>query len=279
MRLNIILYNETELIDAFIKVKKMPTNMILSSIKDTVVDACKNYKVKAINCNFESINPIGYANDEKKALIGCYEIDTKTKKELLKKIIDAQSEFYKFHCPYCGLYHISTFDHYLPKDKFSEFSFLPINLLPCCSQCNTKKNDIWIANGQRLFMNRYFDDDDIGEYLRCTTTIEGNKLKYEFDLDNNLLNNTTLGTIIKTHFFKLNLLEKYKENANNYISEQFITYKSFLLDDSSKLKSAIEKEYEQIKNRDGMNSWKAAILRAFKSSDFMIDWIYNYLKS
>lgn len=45
-------------------------------------------------------------------------------------------------CPYCGKPEdTSSFriDHFLPKSEYPVFALTPVNLVPCCSECNEKK--------------------------------------------------------------------------------------------------------------------------------------------
>lgn len=42
-------------------------------------------------------------------------------------------------CPFCGFGHVKTLDHYLPKSKFPLLSIYPLNLVPCCTDCNKGK--------------------------------------------------------------------------------------------------------------------------------------------
>lgn len=44
------------------------------------------------------------------------------------------------HCPFCGNpFDPDTLDHFLPKDKWPEFSIYPNNLAPQCGGCGSKK--------------------------------------------------------------------------------------------------------------------------------------------
>lgn len=44
-------------------------------------------------------------------------------------------------CPFCGgIGNPKTLDHYLPKAHYPSFSILPINLVPCCRDCNSAKS-------------------------------------------------------------------------------------------------------------------------------------------
>lgn len=43
-------------------------------------------------------------------------------------------------CVYCGVLHANTIDHIFPKEIYYNLSIIPINLVRCCSSCNSIKN-------------------------------------------------------------------------------------------------------------------------------------------
>jgi 5-methylcytosine-specific restriction endonuclease McrA len=62
-------------------------------------------------------------------------------------------------CPSCGEDGTpNTLDHYLPKDRYPEFSILPQNLLPMCDACQASKGTKTVdAANRRLFIHAYYD--------------------------------------------------------------------------------------------------------------------------
>ncbi|WP_245558798.1 HNH endonuclease, partial [Arhodomonas aquaeolei] len=44
-------------------------------------------------------------------------------------------------CPLCGHGQASTLDHYLPKSRYPQLAVVPLNLVPCCKDCNTGKGE------------------------------------------------------------------------------------------------------------------------------------------
>lgn len=62
-------------------------------------------------------------------------------------------------CPACGEDGTpSTLDHYLPKQKFPEFSVHLKNLVPMCDICQRIKGDIYLnEKNQKIFFHAYFD--------------------------------------------------------------------------------------------------------------------------
>ncbi|MFG1180822.1 HNH endonuclease [Xanthobacter versatilis] len=62
-------------------------------------------------------------------------------------------------CPLCGgIGHVRTLDHYLPKANFPLYSVLPINLVPCCRDCNSDKLNAFSVDREGQTLHPYFDD-------------------------------------------------------------------------------------------------------------------------
>ena len=68
-------------------------------------------------------------------------------------------------CPYCFQRKVSTIDHYLPKDNFPVFAISPINLLPSCPVCNTKKSNYKTDVATNQLIHPYFDETNDGRWL------------------------------------------------------------------------------------------------------------------
>jgi hypothetical protein len=53
-------------------------------------------------------------------------------------------------CPLCKLRTVSTLDHFLPKATYPLLAVTPLNLVPCCSDCNKK----WALPAQQMRLIR-----------------------------------------------------------------------------------------------------------------------------
>jgi hypothetical protein len=61
-------------------------------------------------------------------------------------------------CPFCGISSARTLDHVMPKAHYPDLTVLPINLVPCCRDCNTEKLDEKITSIESQKIHPYFDD-------------------------------------------------------------------------------------------------------------------------
>lgn len=82
--------------------------------------------------------------------------DSSQKNEVLNILRSHGLDF----CPACGEDGFPrTLDHYLPKERFPEFSLLSRNLSPMCDMCQgAKLAKVLTANAEKLFLHPYYDN-------------------------------------------------------------------------------------------------------------------------
>ena len=62
-------------------------------------------------------------------------------------------------CPMCGSLGARTADHIFPKEKFPEFAIFSQNLVPACSDCNTRRGQNYRGDiRDARVLHPYFDD-------------------------------------------------------------------------------------------------------------------------
>lgn len=160
---------------------------------------------------------------QREDLLHCYGSTAQALEELKRLITERQSEGTRDFCPYCGIGAPRQFDHYLPKEKYPEFSVHAYNLVPCCGTCNGKKSDVWLdGKNARVFLNLYIDslptapmlEPDINWVMRkgkrVPTVSFGLVLPAGFSV-------AKFG-LIESHFKKLELLSRYKDQSHTEFS-------------------------------------------------------------
>lgn len=274
MKLNVVEYDANELVERFISSKREPTKTYLSEIKNDISQADFQYRDCGDKNSLKTITPIALKRNHANALKKCYYDKTKEIKLIIKEVRDEQNVFHERYCPFCGFRQPVEIDHYLPMAEFAEFSFIPVNLIPICSVCNKTKNKSWIDDGERLFLNKYFDDDNLDEFLICKPKIlDENSILFEYYLDIEKLEEMPIGNIIKTHYEKLNITSIYENSANIIISD---------LDDSlllfkgnfQNLKEMIEKHYENCREKYGVNFYKTVTYKSIFQTNDVLRWYY-----
>lgn len=201
----------------------------------------------------------------------------KTFKKLIKDIS-------KTKCPYCSLDTPSHIDHYLPRSVFPEYSVFSLNLIFSCSICNSgyKGDDYINAQGERLFINPYFDTFiETIPFLKCDIIINDSYPKFKFKIDNTLqVQYTYEYKIIKNHFDKLNLEsryldqiveEKFKRFKNRYIDKKSMEFKTITL---QQLKDNITFILDGLDDLN-INNWEKVFWESLKTSDNCLNLIVN----
>ncbi|MGK8194884.1 HNH endonuclease [Burkholderia cepacia] len=156
---------------------------------------------------------------EREDLLHCYESTAQALEELKRLITERQKEGTRDFCPYCGIGAPRQFDHYLPKEKYPEFSVHAHNLVPCCGICNGKKSDLWLdANKARLFLNFYIDSLPTAPMLEPDVQWVVRKGKRVPVVSFNLVRPPRFSVakfgLVESHFEKLELLSRYKDQAH-----------------------------------------------------------------
>ena len=160
-----------------------------------------------------------WTNTEREDLLHCYETTAKALQQLKTLISESQPDGVREVCPYCGIGGPRQFDHYLPKEKFPEYSVHSYNLVPCCGVCNGKKADIWLQpNKTRTFINFYLDSLPAVPMLDLTVqwSVKSGKLVpvSTFQLVCPAGFGAAEFQLVSTHFRKLGLLARYKDQAH-----------------------------------------------------------------
>lgn len=275
MKLNIIEYDAEELIERFIASKREPTKTHLSEIKNNISQADSNYKDCGNRNLLKTMQPITLNTNQVSSLKNCYKDKTKETELIIDKIRNEQNVFHNTYCPFCGFYPPIEIDHYLPMAEFPEFSFIPINLIPICPKCNKAKSQYWIKNDERLFLNKYFDDVNIDEFLICKPKIiDRDNIIFEYCLNNEKLREIPKGDIIETHYENLNIMTIYQDNSNSILSELDETLCDFK-GNLEKLKEIIGVHYHFSKRKYGINFYKTVIYKTIFETDDVLQWYYN----
>ena len=159
----------------------------------------------------------------------------------------------------------------MPKAKFSEFSVHPRNLIPSCSNCNSRKGDFFEG-----IVNLYKDDlPKEKQYLFVNLKLCGDQIKADFYIGNEVGIGSNLFYKIKRTFAILQLNERYKQSCNELIEEvhRYIKLKESSLKDRFQVKDDLLDEFAQLNVSKDVNDWRYV----FKKSCLENDQIYNYL--
>lgn len=165
-------------------------------------------------------------------------------------------------CPFCMMSEPRTLDHYLCKSSFPEYTLFPLNLVPCCSECNNKKRTMFLdPNGKRQFMHVYYDVQPEKPVLVFDYAFEKDQITTWFIVDESIEGEEY--DLFRKQFIILDLAQR----MNHYLSTR-ITYifKSLCREYRTKGKNEcfrlVEGQLCTAEEVYGVNHYESAILRS-----------------
>lgn len=217
-----------------------------------------------------------YGENLKNALTRLYK-DYMVKEGSKGRIYYDQIKSSYFKCSVCNHQIPSTLDHFLPKSKYPLFSVNPINLVPCCNDCNNAKSTFSASNYTEQLIHPYFDKDIFFQvkWLRAKV-LENNPIGIVFEVipEEEWTEDINLLRRIQTHFnkYKLNLM--YSPQAITEIYSLKRTLHNRYLAQGSTAVISFLSEVADSKEDYHCNSWQAATYRTLSENEwFCSHWV------
>lgn len=219
------------------------------------------------------LNRRTYTDKQKGALEHCYDSKTNALVDLKTDMINCinkQNPILLSRCPYCLVREPGTWDHYMPKSKFPEFSVYSPNLIWVCEKCNNMKSNRLVENEKEV-IHTYFDKLPDECLLKCDIVVGDPGIPItKFHIPN--LDNTSIVDALHKHFVALDLAELYMKESTSYIStllqEIANRYPGGL--SSVTFKEELRIKYCSIPKTWGHNHWQAAVLKGMSECDELI---------
>lgn len=223
-KLNI--YNKKAPIDFFSDVvnnkRKLQFAGWLADVQNSVDHSFNDYYSKLLSDSIEQLPSLSWSSIDEINFKELYSFKAAMFKDLYVFLTTKQNNVVDNVCPYCFLEPSESLDHYVPKTPFPHFAANPQNLIPCCSNCNSKKNDDWrmLREGKmvRLFLNAYIDDVMKLNFLGVKFHYVNDAIIPEFYVNQNQLP-INLFDIVRSHFERLDLATRYKNSSTKVLVE------------------------------------------------------------
>lgn len=249
--------------------------LIREQVRSRFIEYDRNFDVNQL----EQVNDSMFNSTNSNHLKHCYENSTKSLEELKVKIKNNQPNEVKNVCQYCGYNSTDTFDHYLPKEKYPEFSVHCKNLIPCCGRCNRNKNEFWInsENSYRETLNLYRDDLPEDQYLFLDFKYLGSdKIPIgKFYIENKGGIDDDIYQIILNHYDRLKLLDLYNDLFSNSYTQFNTTFSLLKTKSFPVFKQFLQDSYSDKKECFGINNFKNVLLKTFIDNDGLIQEFQN----
>lgn len=247
----------------------------VTALREIIVEKFDDFDNLFDTNDFININNHGFLGQNKTDLLKLYSYQSKTLQELKVTVTTLENNRSLNVCQYCTLNEINSFDHYLPKDEFAEFVVNPKNLVPCCTNCNSKKGENWRDNGFKQFINLYKDELPIHQYLFVEISEEDGIIQTKFFLENRYGINEIFFNLIVSHYEKLNLLKRFSENSNSTVTElkNLVSSQKIYLDLNQIVEVVMDKTTRD-KMMFGYNYWKPILEQELVNSNIFMDRIF-----
>lgn len=210
------------------------------------------------------------------SLRSCYDNDTKAIRELKTAIADAQDIRVLKYCPLCGTTLVATHDHHLPASLFPEFAVHPLNLVPCCSTCNSTKGDDWLdEDGKRLYIHAYSDLLPVEVFLQVDlkTSAATTGVGAVFSIARPHRFSKSAWAVIESHFGRLNLIARYTDLSNDEIAEILADCQIYLRSGGTNVKRFLKQRAAERSNIYGSSHWQAVLMNKIATSARLDSWI------
>jgi hypothetical protein len=169
-------------------------------------------------------------------------------------------------CPYCAQRTVSTLDHYLAKATCPALAVVPINLVPCCADCNKLKGDNLPNSGGDRTLHPYFDRFDVRWLEGRVEQIAPAVVRFGVARDAGL--DAALHARLEYHFKIFRLDALYSSHA----AEELLNIRQemellFSIDGMTSVRESLKERAASCDAND-RNSWQAATYRALAGNDW-----------
>lgn len=182
-------------------------------------------------------------------------------------------------CPYCGVGRPRALDHYLPKSTFPSYSIYSWNLIPCCSDCNTRKSKK-VGTGSARFIHPYFDKLPSSPLLVAELNVLDDTIEVDYTIQGSPESTVSQVESLRFHFDNLGLRELFSDEAVIKLSNLTETCEVWWgLGGAANVSSELKILADGPIRRLGTNNWETAILVQASMSTAFCDGGFRLMSS
>lgn len=260
--------------------EKAELQLIEAPMKDCYI----NYEQHFERNDVEHMPQARIGQEHKNTLLSLYSPDTAIIKNFRQRYFARNLQSYYNRCPYCTINDANTTEHILPKEQYPEYAVDVLNLIPACSQCNSKKGECVLdkKTGKKNIINFYKDQLPKEQYLFVDFEVIGDEIKatYRLENKNNAVDVDTFA-LIERHFKQLGLLDRFNSKAMQETSELKNLYRAEGLVDESDFDAFAARQIRKL-NLDretlGYNYWRIILYYSAATSDVFKQYILSHYK-
>lgn len=240
--------------------KNLKTRAELKAVQVDVLTLCKDYTDILKGLRAPKVQT--WTDETSEALKSCYAVSTKelsSHKDAILQSLKSQSDINVQRCAYCMLNDPKTWDHYMPKEFFPEYSVYHENLLYICYGCNQRKSNYFDRN-ELIYCHPYFTIDNDEALLHCKVTVSNAKLSIQY-YGGGVGKFSKIGAIAHQHVDRLGLIDRFKGEASSTVSgligELRQHYPMGVTQQA--LDGVLERRYALARDKLGCNAWDSRL--------------------
>lgn len=260
----------TDVFDEIAAAKHQPRRRRMRAARAEILAAYRGYEDAAPEVGELDEAPL--TDQQKEAMRHAYTVETEPmttlRGDLLKRISVAR-------CPFCGISESATLDHYLPKERYPEFSIFPKNLVPSCAVCNTRKRDHILDAGTnvRMFLHPYYDPIPDMEFLTVHVRMEADALILSYRLTRPAGMALQTFQHLEAHFNTLDLADRYRRMGLEHLGGQYPALRRTYgpSEDANRVAEKLIEGAKDFEEVSGSNYWLAKLYRALAGNNDFCD--------
>jgi hypothetical protein len=260
---------DVDAIDVFDQIaaaKNQPRRRLIQEARAEILAAYQSYEDIAPEVG--ELNEVPLTAKQKDAMRHAYSVETAPMTTLRGDLLNRSSVA---RCPFCGISESSTLDHYLPKEKYPEFSIFPKNLVPCCAVCNTRKRDriLDVGTNVRMFLHPCYDPIPDEVFLNVRVRMEANALILSYRLNRPAGMTVQTFQQLSSHFSELNLADRYRKMGLEHLGGQYPAFRRAYGPgkDANRVAEKLVEGAEDLEEVLGPNFWLAKLYRALADNN------------
>jgi len=170
----------------------------------------------------------------------------------------------------------STFDHYLPTERFPEFSVFALNIVSCCSICNSTKRDDWLdVAGVRQYLHAFTDEIADADFLTVQlyeqADLRGVGAVFRLERPQGIPAGDW--NLLASHFSRLRLVERYDKLGNDEIVGILADSRVFIETGGRDARAFVIGQAADRLQAHGRNYWRAVLMQAMALHPNFLTWV------
>ncbi len=262
-----------EYLDAIIQAKHLFTRALLIAARPDVIARFQAYDLALPQHQVPAL--VVMDGPTKAALLACYNVGTIPLSELKNAILASLLSHAPINlqrCPYCMLNDPRTWDHYLPKDSYPEYSVYHPNLLYVCFGCNQRKRDDYDAAAP-LYCHPYFTVPEAETLLHCAVLVDAGALVISY-YGAAYGAHASAGDIAQRHLERLQLPRRFQAEAAALVSNLIGELRHYFPKGvgAEAMKDVLRRRFSDAQEQLGCNAWDARLWHGLAFCEEFLDY-------